>query len=190
MRRLLVGALLFLAGDASPDGDRRLRNATTPDLPALKRGAIAGGRFAPTDAEFPATVFSYWDVLDRFAVARNFGCVDKSPASNAKTMCNTRRRGTPWSRASRHLLGTARSDRFNPYVFGYMRPAQMEAYARHIRLKQASTYCEVGMNAGHGTVAVLLASRERRVARPPRAARVDRRRDHQSADLRHVGVEV
>ena len=42
--------------------------------------------------------------------------------------------------------------------FGYMRPVQLEAYSQLVLGTANKTYCEVGFNGGHGTVAMLLAS--------------------------------
>ena len=106
-------------------------------------------RFRPAKTkEYVAAVDQMWNVLDRIAMRWNFGCVDKSPFSNPKTLC------------------AARGDRFNPYVFGYIRPSQRDVYERHLVQQRRSlarespqVYCEIGMNAGHGTVAALLTSR-------------------------------
>jgi len=103
---------------------------------------------AKSGAEYATAVGQMWNVLDRLAMRWNFGCVDKSPLSNPKTLC------------------TARSDRFNPFIFGYIRPRQRDVYERHLRAQRAALagragpqiYCEIGMNAGHGTAAALLTS--------------------------------
>ena len=43
--------------------------------------------------------------------------------------------------------------------YGYMRPVQLHAYTRLVwRNSRARTYCEIGVNAGHGTAAMLLAN--------------------------------
>jgi hypothetical protein len=97
--------------------------------------------FPQSQTAYQASVLTMWNVLDTLIKAQNFGCVDKSPLSHPTSAC------------------TGKSDRFNPYSFGYLRPVQMLAHARHIhRLAGAATYCEVGMNGGHGAVAALLAN--------------------------------
>ncbi len=43
--------------------------------------------------------------------------------------------------------------------YGYMRPVQLQAYLRAVwRRPNVRTYCEVGVNGGHGTAAMLLAN--------------------------------
>jgi hypothetical protein len=115
-------------------------------------GTLSGGavleRFVPaSDFDRTTAVYQMWNVLDRFAVGHNYGCVDKSPFSpkGKATVC------------------TAKSDRFNPFVFAYIRPSQLEVYTRQVRSRNVRTYCEIGMNAGHGTVAMLMASPELQV---------------------------
>ena len=51
-------------------------------------------------------------------------------------------------------------DRPKPvYPYGYMRYVQLEAYSRLVwQQPQIRTYCETGVNGGHGTAAMLAAS--------------------------------
>ena len=102
---------------------------------------------AHSEAEYEASVLTLWNELDTLVARHNYGCVHKSPLSHPNT-----------SKCS------GRAARFNPYAFGYMRPVQMLAHARHIRRvaataaqSRAVTYCEIGMNGGHGVAAALLA---------------------------------
>ena len=45
------------------------------------------------------------------------------------------------------------------YPYGYMRLVQLKAYSRLVwRNPTARTYCETGVNGGHGTAAMLLAN--------------------------------
>jgi hypothetical protein len=83
-----------------------------------------------------------WNVLDMLAKRHNYGCSDKSPWFSTKK--------------SSKSACTGKSDRFNPFMFGYLRPVQMTEHAKHLRRIDAKVYCEVGMNAGHGTAAALL----------------------------------
>ena len=98
---------------------------------ALNHSATAAElRFVPaTRAQYLASVFTLWNVLD-IHIARAYGL----------------RGGT----AQRAVPST-------PY--GYMREVQLHAYSRLVwRQPRVRTYCEVGFNGGHGTVAMLLAS--------------------------------
>ena len=42
-----------------------------------------------------------------------------------------------------------------PWVYGYMRPVQLEALLTAVRSPGVRTYCEVGFNGGHSAAAVL-----------------------------------
>ena len=135
---------LPVVGEVNASSWHQLTGTTSHEL-------VPGRRYVPrSEAEYAASVLTFWGVLDTIVSEQNFGCVDKSPLSHPNTsMC------------------TGRSDRFNPYAFGYMRPVQMLAHMRHIRRLASArtdgtvtshlTYCEVGMNGGHGVAAALLA---------------------------------
>ena len=58
------------------------------------------------------------------------------------------------------LDGIMHRHRFEPpqYSYGYMRRIQLERYSDVVFQKNVKTYCEVGVNGGHGTAAILLAS--------------------------------
>ena len=99
---------------------------------------VAANCFEPSSAsQYEASVLTLWNVLKHLAHKFNYGCNDKSPLSNPRTSC------------------TAKSDRFNAFMFGSSRPVQMREYSKHMRRINATTYCEVGMNTGLGTVAAL-----------------------------------
>lgn len=65
---------------------------------------------------------------------------------------------TVWNLLDRNIEVARNKDKpRNPY--GYMRPAQLEAYSALVRSStRPRTYCETGFNAGHGTAAMLLSS--------------------------------
>ena len=42
-----------------------------------------------------------------------------------------------------------------PWIYGYLRPVQLEALLQVVRSAGVSEYCEVGFNGGHSAVAVL-----------------------------------
>ncbi|KAK3244343.1 hypothetical protein CYMTET_46039 [Cymbomonas tetramitiformis] len=50
-------------------------------------------------------------------------------------------------------------DNKNTWLYGYMRKVQLEAYSKLVwKNNTTRVYCEIGMNAGHGTLAMLLAN--------------------------------
>ena len=72
---------------------------------------------------------------------------------------------TLWNLLDGIMWAERNSDYKGAAPYGYMRSVQLEAYSKLIwgHARTARTYCEVGLNGGHGTAAVLLAN-ERLVA--------------------------
>tara|TARA_B110001452_G_C15232565_1_gene426872 strand:- start:307 stop:2625 length:2319 start_codon:yes stop_codon:yes gene_type:complete len=115
---------------------RTLPTGRLADLLNLSAPAFTT-RFAPETARsYRATVATLWNVLDRNIEdsLRQAGCFEhRGHKSREHSDCP----GTP---------------------FGYVRPSQIERYASFVWGKGPQTYCEIGFNGGHGTVAMLAAN--------------------------------
>lgn len=77
------------------------------------------------------------------------------PSTGAERLAATY---TLWNLLDRTMFVRGSTDYPGSSPFGYMRPVQLDAYVRFAQLPYVRTYCEVGVNGGHGTAAILLAN--------------------------------
>ncbi|KAL3920893.1 MAG: hypothetical protein SGPRY_005091, partial [Prymnesium sp.] len=87
-----------------------------------------------------------------------------------------------WNLLDRYNLASLHSSSV-PWVFGYTREVQLEALIRAVQQPGVKTYCEVGFNGGHSSVAVLVAAPDVKVRAFDNAA-YGRHTKHNEAQIR------
>lgn len=136
--------LAAVAGGAARQHDLTGPFADDPGDPLPQLGALGftswvavpGLRFVPATYDaYLAAVLTLWNVLD-------LNLHDLRGGYNAHSV---------------RLLNTTKPVRGTPY--GYMKQVQLGLYSKLVwQRPEVKTFCEIGVNGGHGTAAMLLAS--------------------------------